>query len=401
MRLLLVCVVAAVLACPAAARADGLEPVGLKDVVTVAASADGGTVAFGAFEGPKFVAWLAGNPARRLTTDADANAAQAFRLSADGRFLLVRDRRLDLATGEAETFRVSPSFQTIMADDGSLYVAQAHRLWRLAPDGSVSLVAQHPASLPGTGWAAGGDDGLGAGGFGWCGSLHRRLSLGLLDTARVAVTVRATGLRPAPSECVAALGGGAVATLGARHTVALWAAGHPVRRFRLRHDSALFLSPGGRYALAGDLSRVAGVCLRDDRFGGVYVLDAFTGAKRLVRLPRGCATEPAWAPGDARLATQVGHQVWIVDPATGATVKLANALGPLAFTPDGARLVYGTYRWSSVPVTGGAPTPVTGPGFAPDPFAPRQEPFQRDVWFAGQRAYVIGAGGALFTAAGL
>jgi hypothetical protein len=40
---------------------------------------------------------------------------------------------------------------------------------------------------------------------------------------------------------------------------------------------------------------------------------------------------------------------------------------------------------------------VTGQGFVADPFAPRQAPFQRDIWFAGQRVFAIGAGGALFT----
>ena len=62
MRLLLACAAAAVLACPAAARADALEPAGLNDVATVAASADGSTVVIGAFAGPDFVVWLSGDP---------------------------------------------------------------------------------------------------------------------------------------------------------------------------------------------------------------------------------------------------------------------------------------------------------------------------------------------------
>ena len=61
----------------------------------------------------------------------------------------------------------------------------------------------------------------------------------------------------------------------------------------------------------------------------------------------------------------------------------------------------GARQWSTVPVDGGPLTPVTGPGFVPDPDAPRLDPFQRDIWFAGSRVYAAGRGGALFTAAGL
>jgi hypothetical protein len=260
-------------------------------------------------------------------------------------------------------------------------------------------VPQHPASLPGpSGWAAGGDTGLGATGFGWCGTLRHRLSLGLLDTGRATVAVRGTGLRRSPDgNCTTALHGGAVGTLAGRHTIAVWAEGHPVRRLRLRHDSDVFLSPDGRYALAGDLSRTPGFCLVDDRFGGVHVLDAFTGRRVFIRLPRGCAVQPAWSAGDARFATQVGSALWIVDPATGRTVKVAGAGAPLAFTPDGTRVVAAARQWATVPVDGGPLTPVTGAGFVPDPFAPRLDPFQRDIWFAGSRVYAVARGGALFT----
>jgi hypothetical protein len=404
MRLLLACVVAAVLTCPAAARADALEPVGLKEVASVISSADGGTVAYGAFQGTKFVALLAGDPLRKMAT-TDAYAQSEFGLTPDGRYLLVDRRRFDLLTGAVATVGVPEknTLQTIIAPDGSLYTAQPHRLWRTAPDGSGGPVPQNPASLPGpAGWAAGGETGLGATGFGWCGTLHRRLSLGLLDTSRAAVTVRGTGLRPSPDpNCVTALHGGAVGTLAGRHTIAVLAAGQPVRRLRLRHDSFVFLSLDGRYALAGDLTRTPRFCLEDHHFGGVYVLDLFTGRKVFVRLPNGCAMDPVWSAGDMRFATQVGSDVWIVDPATGRTVKVPGVGGALAFTPDGTRVVVGGRQWSTVPVDGGPLTPVTGEGWVPDPYAPRLEPFQRDIWFAGSRVYAVGRGGALFTAAGL
>jgi hypothetical protein len=404
MRLLLACVVAAVLTCPTAARADELEPVGLKEVASVVSSADGGTVAYGAFQGSKFVALLAGNPPRQMAT-ADAYAQSEFGLTPDGRYLLVDRRRFDLVTGAVADVAIpeKTSFQTILANDGSLYTAQTHRLWRTAPDGSGGPVPQGPASLPGpSGWAAGGETGLGATGFGWCGTLHHRLSLGLLDTSRGAVTVRGTGLRPSPdANCTTALHGGAVATLAGRHTIAVLAAGQPVRRLRLRHDSFVFLSLDGRYALAGDLTRTPRFCLEDHHFGGVYVLDLLTGHKRFVHLPRGCATDPVWSAGDTRFATQIGSDVWIVDPATGGTVKVPGVGGALAFTPDGTRVVVGGRQWSTVSVDGGPLTPVTGAGWAPDPYAPRLEPFQRDIWFAGSRVYAVGRGGALFTAAAL
>src|SRR3954447_23948557 len=207
MRLVLLCLVAA-LACPASARADELTPVGLQEVISVTASADGGTVAYGAFQGTRFVGLLAGNPPRQLGT-ADAYAQSEFGVTPDGRYALVDRRRFDLVTGAVATVGVpeARSFQTVLATDGSLYTAQTHRLWRTAPDGSGGPVAQRPASLPGpSGWTAGGETGLGATGFGWCGTLHHRLSLGLLDTARAVVDVRATGLRPSPDgTCITAL----------------------------------------------------------------------------------------------------------------------------------------------------------------------------------------------------
>jgi hypothetical protein len=404
MRALLTAVVVA-LVWPAAARADDLTPAGLTGVVTVAASADGGTVVAGAFEGPRFVAWLEGARARRLGATSDSYAADALSVSPDGRYVLFDRRRLDLVTGAATEVGAPPdrSYQTILAPDGSLYTAEPHRLWRDAPDGSGAPVPQRPESLPApSGWAAGGETGLGASGFGWCGTLHHRLSLGLLDTSRITVTLRGTGLRPSPDgRCTTALHGGAVAMLARRHTIAAWAEGHPVRRLRLRHDADVFLSPGGRYLLAGDVSQDPRFCLSGGRTGGVDAVDLSTGRRVFVRLPRGCAVEPAWSTGDTRFATQVGSAVWIVDPATGRTVKVPGAGGPLAFTPDGTRVVAGGRQWSIVPVGGGPLTPVTGAGFVPDPSAPQLQPFQRDIWFAGSRVYAVGRGGALFTAAAL
>jgi DNA-binding beta-propeller fold protein YncE len=108
-----------------------------------------------------------------------------------------------------------------------------------------------------------------------------------------------------------------------------------------------------------------------------------------------------WSAGDTRFATQIGSDVWIVDPATGGTVKVPGVGGALAFTPDGTRVVVGGRQWSTVSVDGGPLTPVTGAGWVPDPYAPRLEPFQRDIWFAGSRVYAVGRGGALFTAAAL
>src|SRR5262249_42000287 len=84
---------------------------------------------------------------------------------------------------------------------------------------------------------------------------------------------------------------------------------------------------------------------------------------------------------------------------TGRAVNVPGAGGALAFTPDGTRVVVGAKQWSTVPVDGGPLTPVTGTGFVPDTYAPRLDPFQRDVWFAGSRAYVVGRGGALVGAA--
>jgi hypothetical protein len=69
---------------------------------------------------------------------------------------------------------------------------------------------------------------------------------------------------------------------------------------------------------------------------------------------------------------------------------------PIAFTPGGDRLVFGTQQWYSVPAAGGTPVPLSS--FQPDPRRAKAQPGRRGLWFAGDTAYLAGRGDALFSA---
>jgi hypothetical protein len=169
-----------------------------------------------------------------------------------------------------------------------------------------------------------------------------------------------------------------------REVLVLRSARGGIHRYPLRRTSQLWLSPGGRYALTGDLAlKTSGVCLHAG-FGGVNVYDTVSGRRRFVHF-KGCAGRPVW-DGDQHLALATARTLLVIDPATGRTRRIGaldrRSPTPVAFAPGG-RIVFGARAWYSATPTS-QPAALSGSLF-------------KGLWFGAGRAYVTDPSGALLT----
>lgn len=356
-----------VLAWAAPARASTLTPIGspeqLGRVVQVTTAGD--TLAVGTLAHYRLSVWLAAPDGAGLHKVAEADA-RYFDLTPDGRYLLLGDRRVDLQSGAPSVIPRS-TFERVLAPDGSLFFATATKLRRLAPDGGLTDVPLR--RLDGTAWAAAGHGEAGARGLGWCGFIDHRAALGLLDPATGRASVKSTGVRAHQrTDCVTSPDGSTTGTIvrATGHTeLVLRSARGGIHRARVVSGAPLFLSPSGRYALAGDV-----------------LVDTVTGHRR--RVPSGEA--PTWS-ADERFARVIpGRRLLVFDARTGHARRIGaldpRAPTPVAFAP-GHQIVFGERAWYSATPTG-QPAPLSGSLFS-------------RLWFGAGRAYVTDRAGALFT----
>jgi hypothetical protein len=366
------------LAFAAPAQASTLAPIGspaqLGRVVQVTTAGD--TLAIGAVQHYRLGVWLAAPDGSGLHRVAEADA-RYFDLTPDGRYLLLGDRRFDLQSG-APSVIPQAAFERILSPDGSVFFATATHLRRLAPDGGLTDVS--PRRLDGTAWAAAGHGEPGARGLGWCGFIDHRAALGLFDPLTGRLSLKSSGVRGhRRTECVTSRDGGTTGTIvltGHHAELVLRSARGGIHRARVVSDAPLFLSPGGRYALAGDV-----------------LVDTVTGHTRQV--PSGGV--PVWS-ADEHVAREVpGRRLLVLDARTGHARRIGaldpHAPAPVAFAP-GNRNVFGAHAWYSA-------TPTSQPAALSGSLFTR-------LWFGacrqgipargrGCRAYVTDPAGALLT----
>ncbi len=413
-----------VAALAAPAHADSvLTPVGTREeigkVTQVAASADGQTVAIAAMGEARARLWLAdaAGGSRRLLAQSDDSQ---FDITASGRHLLLGERRFDLQTGSS--VQAGGRYGETLAEDGSVFTAQEHVARRIGPDGRTSTVRSTPARLPSAQWGLPEHGAAGGRGLGWCGPrVPARLGrpagplyLGLLDSRAnrlkmVSSRVRATN---GYSECLTSRNGTAVATIASlktarpgrnRNVLLARSAGSRVRHYTLsKSPIGMFLSPDGRFALAGDADINRGACAASDSIGGLLVFDLVANQRRLVRFrgpafrdgSRSCLRAPTWDAAGRRVAFELGASTLVLDPATGRTSMVSTAgvaVSPLAFTPDGSRLLLSSGdAWYSVSTAepGEQPLRLTDASFMPGSAGP---------WFSRDLVFLRDDDGALFS----